>query len=408
MRGGGDLLRPHSCANRRWGGGERRPSALGSAAALALILALPGACEIAVSDTVPSFACVPGPDSCPTGSVCAPATSQCVPGSRACTTNPCPAGERCDLGSLACVSLDGAPGDASILEEGVVDAPATSPEGAPPEGSSTCSALGCKCSGASDCASRMCGDELTLTSDIYKAAGNASVCTRACCTSLDCDPGTVCFGTAAGGNYCIRPDWLGRSVLLGSMAGGAPCSTGSDCRSGLCSGTACADTCCSTQLSALECTPGAVCGYANFPGVAFDVHYAAFCASGRGAGPNQSACSSNAQCASNLCPIDGRCHSACRSSADCGDATQHCAYAIPNLAAPAIVAVCSAASGTGAEGASCQGNGDCASGFCDLTPHQCTDVCFGDGDCHFAGWRCRPGVVALPGGGSYSVLACGS
>jgi hypothetical protein len=395
MHGGRAPLRARSCANRRWG----------RAAALALVLATPGACELAVGDAVPSFACVPGPDSCPAGSVCVPSTNQCIPKSRACTVSSCPMGQRCDPGSLACVSLDGASGDA--VDE-AVDAPGVLPEGAPPDGSPTCSDFGCKCSGASDCASGICGDQLTLTPDIYKAAGNASVCTRPCCTSVDCDPGSVCFGSAAGGNYCVRPEWLGRSVMLGSMAGGAPCSTGSDCRSGICSGTACADTCCSTALSALECAPGAACGYADFPGSAFDVHYVAFCAAGRGVGANQSACSGNAQCTSNLCPIDGRCHSACRTSSDCGDATQHCAYAIPNLAAPAIVAVCSASSGAGVEGASCQGNGDCASGFCGLIAHQCTDVCFADTDCHLAGWRCRPEVVALPGGGSYSVLACGS
>jgi hypothetical protein len=192
------------------------------------------------------------------------------------------------------------------------------------------------------------------------------------------------------------------------MPGGAACMTGSDCRSALCAGTACADTCCSTAQSSVECAPGAECGYGAFPGAGFDVHFVAFCATGRGSGANQSACSTNGQCLSNLCAFDGRCHDSCRNSSDCGGPSQECGYAIPSLSMAAIVSACSSSMGTGAQGASCQGNGQCQSGFCDATSMQCTDVCYGDADCTFAGWRCRPQVVALPGGGSYSVLACGS
>jgi len=74
----------------------------------------------------------------------------------------------------------------------------------------------------------------------------------------------------------------------------------------------------------------------------------------------------------------------------------------------AIVAVCSSALGTGVEGSSCQGDGDCLSGFCDTTSSmQCTDVCFADSDCTVDGWRCRPEVAVL-GQVSFSFLACGS
>jgi hypothetical protein len=46
-------------------------------------------------------------------------------------------------------------------------------------------------------------------------------------------------------------------------------------------------------------------------------------------------------------------------------------------------------------------------GFCDPTAKVCTDICFADTDCK-SGWRCRPEMVSPQGGGSYSVLACGT
>jgi hypothetical protein len=39
---------------------------------------------------------------------------------------------------------------------------------------------------------------------------------------------------------------------------------------------------------------------------------------------------------------------------------------------------------------------------------KCTSVCFTNADCTTSGWTCRPEQVTVSGGGSYSVLACGT
>jgi len=327
------------------------------ALALLIVLAGNGGCEIAVPDTVPPFTCVPGPASCPTGEVCSPSTGQCVPKD----------------------SPDG----------GFVP---------------TCSSLGCACSAPTDCTSGICGDELTVTTDLYAAASKTSFCTKPCCTSDNCDASTVCFATAAGGNLCARPEWLGRTAAPGQGKGGVACGTDSDCRSGLCAGAACADTCCSTAQSDPECAPGATCGFGNFPGRGFDVHYTATCASRSGTEANGGSCSANSQCVGNYCNVT--CHDACRSSADCGGPSQECGYAFaPGTSS--FVSVCSASPGTALEGAACTGNNDCQSGFCDSMSMLCTDVCYADADCTVPGWRCRPEIVVVAGV-SFSYVACGS
>ncbi len=388
--------------------GTRRAASLLSCAVLGLaLLALSagtGACELDVPATVPSFSCVPGPDSCPTDQVCSPATMQCVLRSQACTVVGCPPGISCNKETLACSSgsaaVDGSVGvDGQVVRDGSPDSDASS--------FPTCSTLACPCSGAADCQSGICADELTVTSDVYDAAKQESFCTKPCCTSADCDESTVCFATAARGNYCVRPEWLGRTTTVGAGLGGGACSVDADCRSGLCAAMSCADTCCSTAHSATECSPGTTCDFGIFPGNAFDVHYTAYCTATSGTGANGSTCASSEQCMGGLCAQDNRCHDACRNSQDCGSSSQECGYAISPVMTSAFIAACSSSPGTGEEGASCQGDGDCLSGFCDSASMQCTDVCFADSDCTANGWRCRPEVVVL-GQVSFSYLACGS
>jgi hypothetical protein len=344
-----------------------------------------GGCELAVPDTVPAFSCIPGDhDVCPNDEVCAPATRQCVAPSRTCTSQGCPPGLSCDPGTLACstASSDGGSFSTNHL-------------------------LGSPCSGPSDCATGICGDQLTVGSSVFGAAGQASFCTKPCCTSADCDGSTACFATAAGGNFCVRPEWLGRATTLGSGLGASSCSADSDCRSGLCAGTSCADTCCSAAMAQAECAPGGTCAFGPFPGRSFDTHLTAYCSAAPGTGANGSACASSSQCLGGLCAPQGLvmvCHDACRNSADCGSSTQECGYGI---AMSAIVTVCSASPGAAIEGSSCTGNSECQSGFCDAASNRCTDVCFADTDCTVDGWRCRPEVAVLAGA-SFSFLACGS
>ena len=375
------------------------------------------ACELIVPDTVPAFACRPGADTCPSGSVCAPATGECVALSKACTPATCGEGTRCDVdGTLTCLAFEASAPDASpdAGDDAGDDGPGEAsgaPSDAHEDAPGPCRGLGCRCTGPSDCESGICADQVTATSDIYVAAGRASFCTQPCCTSLQCDPSTVCFATGAGGNYCVPPAWIGRATSLGSMGPGQACSVPSDCRSGLCVGGACVDTCCSAAYSRGECAPGTLCRFGDFPGVDFDAHYAAFCAPAIGAGANGTACRADTDCRGGFCDnVSLVCRDACGSVGECG-AGQACAYSIGTPGASAVVAACGPAQGPGAEGTDCQTATDCLSGMCDPNsspPNRCTDMCFLDADCTFPGWRCRPEIVTILGGAHYSLLVCGS
>jgi hypothetical protein len=271
-----------------------------------------------------------------------------------------------------------------------------------------CTGLACACTLGTDCATNICATKVMVTAAAYTAAGNTGFCTKPCCSSADCDAKTVCFATAAGGNFCVRPEWLGRSSQLGEGPGGASCVADTDCRSALCVGSTCQDVCCSSAQVASECAVGQSCVFGTFPGRSFDKRYVAYCAPPAGTAASGAACGGSTMCATGLCAtVDYKCHDACRNSGDCGSPTVECGYAIPNLSTPgsSLVSACSAALGPGAQGAPCTNNNGCQSGFCDATSKQCTDVCYGDTDCTFAGWRCRPELL-LPT--PYSVLACGS
>ncbi len=403
-----------------------------------------GGCELGVGDEVPPFECVSEAGACPVGQVCAPAQRRCVLLAGTCLVVHCPAHSTCDQNTLACApaeagvsseaeseaSADSSPGveDSTLTDgsspadstlEGAGDASdggaqadatqdasgeassewgdgAASDGGvdgadgsASTDGGGSCRGLACRCSGAADCASGLCGQELTVTSDVYAAAGSASFCTQPCCTSADCDSTTVCFGTGAGGSYCVPPAWISRGTTFGTKAGGAPCGGDSDCRSGLCAAGGCADTCCSTAHAAAECGGGTTCNLGAFPGLGFDTHHVGFCG------------------ASAACAFGSPC-TACRQTADCSVLTPSCVYVPASVGSTEIVAGCTATpTGAGGQGSPCNANGDCASAFCDPDAKQCTDVCFTDTDCTMGG-RCLTGQVSQNGGGSYSVLRCGS
>jgi hypothetical protein len=382
-------------------------------AALAAAMLAAGGCELLVPDNPPPFTCRPGPGSCPNGGSCAAATGHCVPFADVCTPESCPPGTRCDTGTLACQPFDAAsPPSSDVLAPYIdasepigMDAPDAVIEG---DSAGSCRGLTCKCSGSSDCASGICGAELTVTSDVYNAAGKANFCTKPCCTSADCDASTVCFATAAGGSYCVRPDWLGRSTKLGAKTGGQACAVGADCRSGACTGSVCADTCCSSSRAGAQCGASTACRFGAFPGAGFDVHFAAHCAASSGLGPSGTACRTAADCQSGFCDtILLICRDACESSQDCGVTRQSCGYTVSTPGSAGVAAACGQLQqGTGLQGSSCQTVAECQNGFCDPSSHQCTDVCFADADCTVPGWRCRPEVVQF--GGSYSVLCCGS
>jgi hypothetical protein len=239
----------------------------------------------------------------------------------------------------------------------------------------------------------------------------------------------VCYATSNGGNYCVLPSLLNRSMVLGMGPGGRSCQNNTECRSGLCdtSGT-CADTCCSTNRNPLECAgAGVTCSLRPFPGkVSFDQAFVANCgfAGGDRTGSN---CATADDCQSGVC--DGSvmriCRNLCRNSPDCSTGLA-CTYTNPNpprgvsaFPPPApLVAVCTASAGNKPEGTSCTSNQECQSAFCaplgidptDPTKRVkvCTDVCFTDLDCTAVPhWRCSPEQVAIGSGGAASVLCCG-
>lgn len=389
------------------------------AAVLVTLVAAGGGCGIVIGADVPDFECLGTTAAeCPGNQVCDTISSHhCI---APCSLTGCKGGTQCDPTSSLCVGVASDDGptvdEEASTTEGGPDADATTApdEAAPPaetgptETSGPCRSIGCKCSGGTDCDSGICADQLSVTSGVWSAAGSAGFCTSPCCTSNECAAGSVCFATAAGGNYCVDPSWVQRSTALGTGLGGATCATGRDCRSGLCAGTTCADTCCSTGQAG-ECSGSDVCSFGDFPGaVTYDKSYVAMCAHG-GTGQNGANCSHNSDCESELCDATqfGNCRNACRNTADCGGGGVSCAY-ITVTGDTGVVAACFPGAGNTPEGSSCQQDGDCQSQFCNPTSKECTDVCFADSDCTKSGWRCRPEVVTVQAGGSFSVLACGT
>jgi hypothetical protein len=350
-------------------------------------------CELAVSDTLPLYSCVPGmADVCPLGMTCDPDTRVCArpgvgAGADASFEGDGGAGsDATDIGRADAHASDGDTG-VSANHDGSADAQSAPPDGDVGTGdSSTCDTLGCRCSGGVDCASQVCASQQAVTTPIWDAAGDRGFCTQPCCTSADCLSG-VCFASGVGGNYCVMPGWLpGRSVTLGKSLGGATCQANSDCRSGLCVAGTCADTCCSATSTTGVCAAGATCHIGAVPGTGFDTHTAAIC------GPPVS-CSGF------------QCSRPCRNSGECG-AGQACYY-LPALPSKDIVAACTSGDGPATEGSKCTTDFTCATNYCDTHSMQCSDVCFANGDCTVDGWFCRPAMVSLASGGSDSVLTCG-
>jgi hypothetical protein len=273
-----------------------------------------------------------------------------------------------------------------------------------PAETSVCNTLGCKCSGNTDCASNICADAQTVTTQLYGEV-NHGFCIQPCCTSTDCPGGFVCYPTAVGGNYCIDPSLLSRSTTLGASIGGTSCGTASQCRSGVCSGGTCQDTCCSMFQSS-ECGGSSTCRYGTFPGSgSVDQHYASHCTtSGGGSGGNQSPCSNDSNCKSNFCfTVTGACSEACESSADC--ASGFCSYATNSSSD--IIAICGYPTGSVGLGGTCVTDTECATAYCDTNTKKCTDVCYLDSNCSaMPGWRCRPESYKV-GVGTLSILLCG-
>ena len=267
--------------------------------------------------------------------------------------------------------------------------------------------VACTCAKDSDCktakgAEGICAQQADVGTDL----GQTAFCSQPCCTSANCDPGTVCFAGGAGGNYCVDPKWLSRSTTLGGSIGGTTCTGNADCRSGLCSGGKCADTCCSFANSGAECASGTQCSFGAFPGKSPDIHFAAFCGPPGGAQTAGTDCSVSSQCAGGLCYTNTMgnpyfCVAPCSTSAECGG-NFGCQL---DTQEGDIYAACFNGAGQLAQGSACtNGFMQCLGGLCSAAG-VCTNICFSDSVCN-AGSRCQPMYDNGYPAGDPTVLAC--
>jgi hypothetical protein len=272
-------------------------------------------------------------------------------------------------------------------------------------GDAACTGVLCPCNNDTDCSptvSPICAQQITVGQPVYAAAGGTNFCTAPCCTSADCPAGSVCFASGVGGQYCVNPAWVGRSIPSAAALGGAVCSTDADCRSGLCAGGSCADTCCSLASSAAECAGGALCTFGPFPGkTSIDTQFAPRCGPPSGAGGDGAFCTVNGDCQGGLC-AQGLCTSPCRTTGECNPGSV-CDF--DSSGADIYWACFPETEGTGAEGDPCSGvDSQCASNWCGPNG-LCENECFTDADCSVSGWTCMPEPNTTHAG-SYVFLIC--
>ncbi len=299
-----------------------------------------------------------------------------------CTTTGCPSGQMCVSGS--CVPAMGGSGD-------------------------VCS----PCSSSSDCTSGVC----------LRYPDGSPYCGRSCTSSAQCGSGDMCVSVTGAGGQCIRFSGMTPSCAGGTPSGcrsdadcsatqrcntttgacearpttgaelGQPCGAGTDCRSGLCFGGACSQTC--DWLNPSSCPGGFYCnGQATGacgPG-------SAVCLAGSaGAGANGAACSAATECASLYC-ANGTCTTPCIPG---GAATCAAGFACAVTGG----AGCGACQRVGAPGDECDMQEDCASGLCaELAGDRfCTERCDDGAPCP-RGFTCMSTGVAgldlcVPDGG---------
>jgi hypothetical protein len=299
----------------------------------------------------------------------------------------------CDSVSLLCVSpsslVDGGE-DVSAEEDAGEDAgkDTDAPVGPSP--------LGGECVVDGDCASGLlCGTSSMLTAAVVPQ-NSKPICTKPCCRSSDCAAGFVCFAGGTGGNYCVAADRAARHPpASGGKSGGQTCADDEDCRSGLCTGTRCVDTCCDPD----QCAAGSTCRIATL-----NTHATWACGAPNGGGAldlNGACSANNANCKNDNCvqPFSSsyRCTPPCCRASDCtalGFANNVCAY---GQAGNDLIKWCYEPNSSGkAVGTTCSANTDCTSRYCDAELGRCANVCCTNSDCA-SGETCRPS----PGGTPY-------
>jgi hypothetical protein len=289
--------------------------------------------------------------------------------------------------------VDGQLGDVHCLGEGQVGPPACPSGEACQSGLCVPSEIGAPCAADADCTA----PELCLDVQALGGTGPAR-CSRTCCTSADCepDPGSVCWiPPAGGGSFCRPAAEVGR-VAGGTLAALSRCASGADCRSGLCVGQQCADTCCDDTDCA---SAGGICRLDGPPGV--DAR-GFWCGAAVGALPRYAACVHDGDCASGLCaPLAAGlslCSSPCCSSSDCESADGVRVRCVMLTGEHAGVRACGTelSIGDAAVGVACAADGDCRGGIClESGGHkECSDLCCLDASCGDpSAVVCRPAMV---------------
>jgi hypothetical protein len=332
-----------------------------------LIPAAGAGCQAIIGAT-PVYRCTSN-EGCPTNLACATGSGACI---ERCNANACALqGSLCSLETQRCESADAGVADARM---DATETAALKPYG-----------LGQRCAGDSDCSSNLCADVRHLAAGIYAKTEN--VCSKTCCNSADCDPGFFCHGSDKGGRYCISKEKVGRdSSVTAAASGGEACSKNADCRSGLCTGLRCSDTCCKENVrDPNQCKGGSLCRFAPLDGVR-----TWNCLSGAGAATGAS-CVLDSDCASNYC-ISSLCRAPCSGDSSCVAGSCRYAFAARDIEQPLF---CAASSST-AVGNACSDDLECVSALCEK--QKCTAVCITDADCPRTPvpQKCRPNNLRSP------------
>lgn len=245
---------------------------------------------------------------------------------------------------------------------------------------------GSSCSIDGDCLSGVCVDNATLG----LSGGGGKVCSRACCTDLDCGADNVCVVRGNGTRLCAPTGLLSRGAKPQEQA----CSGNEECASGVCDpalqggDAVCRRSCtdnadCSGSPHGQACvfeTRGLIGGFVCGQGVEDGLGFGQVCV------PNPPD-----RCASKLCvpsPIYlGACNQSCRSTCD-AEVGSVCSYEAVNPLLPEFsrAPLCVRTDGSATLGQSCQESAECGQGRC--VNNRCSQVCCNDSDC--VGERCRP------------------
>jgi hypothetical protein len=341
--------------------------AAGAVLSAVLILLAGGGCEAIVGDSLGGeIACVEAPGACPSGQACVGGVCKA-----ACT------GPKCE-------SPEGGT-DATIDRTAPQDGPADTSHH---EAEAGLLPLGAACPSSAACASGLCGTTALLIN--VATPEMASVCTKSCCTSADCDdpdsPGLVCH-PSVGGDYCVEPGWV-KLVEAGAAPAGSDCTEASDCRSSVCTKSKCQDTCCTSA----DCDGGGTVCQASF----LEGETTFNCGPSGGTVAAGGNCNSKA-CADNAClqGIPNYCVGPCCNDTQCGTAGANgatiCNWNLlkeesdgGNLA----LRGCSVALHPGGAemGGACTAAKGCKTGLC-YSDTVCTSPCCADTDCP-KGWTC--------------------